>query len=211
MMRSLALLVASLCPVLQSASAKLTWGTTKNLFVFGDSYTTTGYNVTLGVDSATPGWTSSNGPNWVMSLTDTYNVNQTKVYNLAYGGATTDSQLVTPYLPTVISFDDQVDLWNKYFSPPPELAPWKSSDTLFAIMIGINDIGNSWYWTNVTQIGFHKTLLNRYFDLWCLCHFATNTTAKEVMPLPQSQYIQIRLKTFTVEALARIFSSMCHR
>jgi len=100
-----------------------------------------------------------------MYLNGTYNVNSTKVYNLAYGGATTDSQLVTAYLPTVQSFDDQVDLWKKYLSPPPKQAPWKGSDSLFAVMIGINDIGNSWWWSNVTQEAFHNTLLNRYFNL----------------------------------------------
>ena len=46
--------------------------------------------------------TSSNGPNWVEFLTDTYNVTDTKLVNLAYGGATIDSALVTPYLPTVL-------------------------------------------------------------------------------------------------------------
>lgn len=72
-----------------SASAKLTWGTTKFLFTFGDSYTTTGFNISAGVDSPVPGFvgarcptayhpsshafcsakqTSSNGPNWVQFL-----------------------------------------------------------------------------------------------------------------------------------------------
>lgn len=101
------LLAASTC-----ASA-LTWGSTKYFFVFGDSYTTTGYNVSAGIDSSVPGWTSSNGPNWVQYLGSTYNVTDTKVYNLAYGGATTDSKLVTPYLPTVQSFVDQVSLFSK--------------------------------------------------------------------------------------------------
>lgn len=34
-------------------------------------------------------------------LAERYNITNTNVYNLAYGGATTDSKLVTPYLPTV--------------------------------------------------------------------------------------------------------------
>ncbi|CAE6528505.1 unnamed protein product [Rhizoctonia solani] len=144
-----------------SASA-LTWGSTKYFFVFGDSYifgdsyTTTGYNVSAGINSPTPGWTSSNGPNWVQYLGSTYNVTDTKVYNLAYGGATTDSKLVTPYLPTVQSFVDQVSLFSKYFSPVPPEAAWSSDNSLFG--------GNSWWWSNVTQAGFHKTLLDRYFS-----------------------------------------------
>lgn len=40
-------------------------------------------------------------PEHCLRLADRYNVTNTNVYNLAYGGATTDSKLVTPYLPTV--------------------------------------------------------------------------------------------------------------
>jgi phospholipase/lecithinase/hemolysin len=55
----LSLLSASL------ASAKLSWNSTDFMFVFGDSYTTTGFNISAGVNSPTPGYVSSNGPNWV--------------------------------------------------------------------------------------------------------------------------------------------------
>ncbi|KAG8734871.1 hypothetical protein FRC12_014203 [Ceratobasidium sp. 428] len=88
-------LLASTC-----ASA-LSWNSTKYFFVFGDSYTASGYNVSAGINSPNPGWTSSNGPNWPMYLAGTYNVTNTKLYNLAYGGATIDAKLVTPYEPTV--------------------------------------------------------------------------------------------------------------
>lgn len=37
-----------------TATAKLTWGTTKFLFTFGDSYTTDGFNISAGVDSPVP-------------------------------------------------------------------------------------------------------------------------------------------------------------
>ncbi|CAE6471616.1 unnamed protein product [Rhizoctonia solani] len=157
--------LGSLFAFIGPASA-LVWGSTKYFFVFGDSYTTTGYNVSAGINSPTPGWTSSNGPNWVQYLGNNYNVTDTKVYNLAYGGATTDSKLVTPYLPTVQSFVDQVSLFSKNFSPAPAEAPWISDNSLFGVWIGINDIasGNSWWWSNVTQAGFHKTLLDQYFS-----------------------------------------------
>ncbi|EJD53173.1 hypothetical protein AURDEDRAFT_81427 [Auricularia subglabra TFB-10046 SS5] len=156
-------LIVQLAVLATSASSKLTWGATNNLFVFGDSYTTTGWNVSEGIDSPVPGFTSSNGPNWVTFLGGTFNVTNTHVFNLASGGATTDAKLVTPFQPTVLSFVDQVNQFKEFFFPPPALAPWTSSDSLFAIMIGINDVGNSWGWTNVTQHGFHITLLDRYF------------------------------------------------
>ena len=51
------------------------WEGIKYMVVFGDSYTTTGFNDTLAQPSranplgnpAYPGYTASNGPNWVVS------------------------------------------------------------------------------------------------------------------------------------------------
>jgi phospholipase/lecithinase/hemolysin len=122
----------------------------------GDSYTTPSFNVS-GVQPAGggplgnpqpngPGYTSSNGPNWVDFLTTKYNESLLLTYNLAYGGATVDSALVAPYLPTVLSVSQQVE--NEFFpnyASSPASAPWKATDTLFGIFIGINDVGNS-YW-----------------------------------------------------------------
>ncbi|KAF7295694.1 SGNH-hydro domain-containing protein [Mycena indigotica] len=158
-MRLLPLL--SLCALTATSQAKLTWGNTKYLFVFGDSYTTTGFNVSAGVNSTDPGWVSSNGPNWVQTLRDTYNVAGTKVFNLAFGGATIDSKLVTPYQPTVLSVVDQVAQFKAMLSSKPPGATWDSSNALFAVWIGINDVGNAWSWTNTTQSAFNKVLMNR--------------------------------------------------
>jgi phospholipase/lecithinase/hemolysin len=114
------------------------------------------------------------------ALTSRYNITNTKVFNLAYGGATIDSNLVTPYLPTVQSVVTQVGLFRKYLAKKPEGAKWKSSNSLFAFWIGINDVGNSWYWVcplriamrpkdsaflqaNTTQAAFHETLMTRLF------------------------------------------------
>ncbi|KAJ6622943.1 hypothetical protein B0H10DRAFT_2012122 [Mycena sp. CBHHK59/15] len=120
-----------------------------------------GFNISAGVDSVDPGFTSSNGPNWVMALRDTYNVAGTKVVNLAYGGATIDSALVTPYLPTVLSVVDQVAQFKDVLASKPIGAQWNSSNSLFAIWIGINDVGNSYSWTNVSLPAFNTVLMNR--------------------------------------------------
>ncbi|PSR77583.1 hypothetical protein PHLCEN_2v7773 [Hermanssonia centrifuga] len=146
------------------ASSKLTWGTTEFLFTFGDSYTTDGFNISAGVDSPVPGFTSSNGPNWVEFLGGTYNITNTQVFNLASGGATIDAALVTPFEPTVLSIVDQVSQFKTILAPKPNGAKWSSSNSLFAIWIGINDVGNSFSWTNVTQSGFHRVLMNRLFS-----------------------------------------------
>ncbi|KAG1734316.1 carbohydrate esterase family 16 protein [Suillus lakei] len=147
-----------------SVASALSWNATKYMFIFGDSYTTDGYNVSAGVSSPVPGDTSSNGQNWVQFLTSTYNQTAVKTFDLAYGGATIDGALVPPYLPTVISVVDQVTQFNEYLASKPAGATWNSANSLFAVWIGINDVGNSFGWTNITQVEFYGTLMNRLFS-----------------------------------------------
>lgn len=66
-------------------------------------------------------------------------------YNYAYGGATIDASLVTPYEPTVLSMTDQVNQFLNSVANKPATAPWTSADSMFSFWIGINDIGNSYY------------------------------------------------------------------
>ena len=69
------------------------------MIVFGDSYTSTGFSLQGAGPSAAnpmgnpdyPGFTSSNGPNWIDFLTTTYNATFVKTINLAVGGATVDT------------------------------------------------------------------------------------------------------------------------
>jgi len=142
----------------------LTWGNTKFLMAFGDSYTTDGFNISAGVGSPVPGFTSSNGPNWVQALGSTFNVANTKVFDLASGGATIDAALVPPFQPTVLSIVDQVTQFNQFLAQKPAGAQWSSDNALFAFWIGINDVGNSFGWigTNVTSPGiFYSKLMSR--------------------------------------------------
>lgn len=91
------------------------------------------------------GYTSSNGPNWVDYITTTYNKSFIETINLAYGGATVDAALVEAYLPTVLSVKQQVqDEYLPTYASSPSFFPWKTDDTLFAVFIGINDVGNSY-------------------------------------------------------------------
>jgi len=131
------------------------WDRIKYAFIFGDSYTTTGFNNTGVQPSKTnplgnptyPGYTAANGPNWVDFLTVKYNESLLLTYNLAYGGATINSALVAPYLPTVSSVAEQIENeWFPTYASKPASAPWSSDNTLFAIFDGINDVGNSWYY-----------------------------------------------------------------
>ncbi|KAH7915318.1 carbohydrate esterase family 16 protein [Hygrophoropsis aurantiaca] len=159
-------LVSAALGLLASSSvvnAVLSWNQTEFFFVFGDSYTTDGYNISAGVNSPDPGYTSSNGPNWVEFLSSTYNQTALTTFDLASGGATIDAALVPPYLPTVLSVVDQVTQFNEYLAPKPYGAQWNSSNSLFGIFIGINDVGNSVGWTNITQFEFYGVLMDRLF------------------------------------------------
>ncbi|QDS68385.1 hypothetical protein FKW77_010752 [Venturia effusa] len=142
------------------------WKAIKYMFIFGDSYTQTGFDIS-GIQPSLgnplgnppyPGWTSCNGPNWVDYLTVEYNSSNVLTYNVADGGATIDATLVKPWKPEVQSLTDQVHkrYLSKYGSKPPE-APWAPENTLFVFWIGINDVGNS-YW------GQNNTLVDQIYE-----------------------------------------------
>jgi hypothetical protein len=154
----------------------------------GDSYTQTGF-VTNGTLPAVgnplgnppyPGFTATGGENWIDYVTTTYNTSLVLTYNYAYGGATIDAALVKTN-PGILSLTDQV---NEFLSGPgtkPAVTPWTSSDALFSVWIGVNDIGNSFYlggdraqyvsfcshehsWPKASS-RFSDTLLDAYFAL----------------------------------------------
>ncbi|CAE7178865.1 Lipase GDSL domain containing protein [Pyrenophora teres f. teres] len=156
---ALSLAVTGLASPLTSSSSWPGWNNIHHLFVFGDSYTQTGFQTTLAQPSESnpmgnppyPGYTSSNGPNWVGFLTTTYNASRLLTYTLASGGATVDATLVTPYAPTVLSLKDQIQSqFLPTYGSHPASAPWTSDSALFAFFIGINDVGNSWWLGNAT-------------------------------------------------------------
>jgi hypothetical protein len=91
------------------------------------------------------GYTAVGGTNWIDEVTVKYNKSLVLTYNYAYGGATIDASLVTPYEPTVLSLTDQVNEFLSTVASKPATTPWTSSDSLFSFWIGINDIGNSYY------------------------------------------------------------------
>ena len=83
-------------------------------------------------------------------------------YNFAYGGATTDSNLVKPYDPSVKSYVDQVAQFSGSLAPHPSYAPWTAANTLVGVWIGVNDVGNTYYLSNVTDIT--TAVISRYFE-----------------------------------------------
>ncbi|KAI1259284.1 carbohydrate esterase family 16 protein [Xylariaceae sp. FL1019] len=118
----------------------------KYLLVLGDSYSTTSSWVGSTAPSSSnpignptfPGQTTAGGLNWVGNAIAVYNSTQVFAYDLAQTGATTDNDIVSTY--TQYNLDDQVETLI-----PQYLLPWteaSASDTLVAIWIGINDVGN---------------------------------------------------------------------
>ncbi|KAK3904422.1 hypothetical protein C8A05DRAFT_13692 [Staphylotrichum tortipilum] len=138
------------------------------LISFGDSYSQTGFDVTgtkpsssnpLG-NPALPGWTASGGLNWVGYLASVYNQSTMLSYNFAYGGATTNATIVQPYTSTVLSLIDQVTLFSGSIAKKPSYAPW-GDNALFAVWIGVNDVGNSWWKSDYDQIV--SQIMDTYF------------------------------------------------
>ncbi|OAX37125.1 carbohydrate esterase family 16 protein [Rhizopogon vinicolor AM-OR11-026] len=140
------------------------WNSTEYMFVFGDSYSTDGYNVSAGVMSPYTRNTSSNGLNWVEFLTGTYNQTAMQAFDLASGGCTIDAALVPPFIPTSTSVVDQITQFSEYMASKPVGATWNSTNSLFAIWIGINDISDSYAWSNISQPEFYGVLMDRLFS-----------------------------------------------
>ncbi|TBU26745.1 hypothetical protein BD311DRAFT_808224 [Dichomitus squalens] len=139
-------------------------------FSFGDSYTQTGFTTTGAIPAPGnplgnppyPGYTAVGGTNWIDVDTTVYNKSLVLTYNYAYGGATINASLVTPYEPTVLSLIDQVNEFMGQVANKPASAPWTSENALFSVWIGINDIGNSYYESG-DRDAFSDTLLDSYF------------------------------------------------
>ncbi|KAJ7772218.1 hypothetical protein B0H16DRAFT_1714430 [Mycena metata] len=137
-------------------------------FPFGDSYTSTSFNSNSVLPNIHdpfgnppfPGFTGAGGENYVGFDTETYNSSVIFTYNYAFGGATINASLVTPFEPTVLSLIDQV---NEFLTSPvaskPATTPWTSANALFSVWIGVNDMAGS-YFEPGDRGAFANTLLD---------------------------------------------------
>lgn len=145
-------------------------GGVKYFISFGDSYSQTGFDYTgtkasaanpLG-NPALPGWTASGGLNWVGFMVTEFNKSLTLSYNFAYGGATVDATLVAPYTSTVLSFIDQVGQFSASLATHPSYAPWTAQNTIVGVWMGVNDVGNSYWVSNVNDL--MAKVVAKYFE-----------------------------------------------
>ncbi|KAF5648824.1 cellulose-binding GDSL lipase acylhydrolase [Fusarium sp. NRRL 25303] len=157
------LLAAGLSEALGSPVASRAAQTTKNLIVFGDSYSTVGFWPGGQLPSASnpignpglPGQTTSAGFNWVGHVTSTLNTSLILTYDFAYSGATVDKKIVNSW--AQYSMSEQVDLYKQYAAPKITKV-----DTLVAFWIGINDVGEA-FWSKKSALV--TECVNRYFEL----------------------------------------------
>jgi hypothetical protein len=90
--------------------------------------------------------------NWIGFLVSKYNTSLALSYNFAYGGATTNASLVAPYTSTVLSFIDQITEFTDSIASKPSYAPWTSENTLVGVWMGVNDVGNSYWLSNIDEL-----------------------------------------------------------
>ncbi|KAI4130282.1 MAG: hypothetical protein LQ338_001820 [Usnochroma carphineum] len=185
------------------------WQSVRYLFTFGDSYTSTSFNIhgaqpspenPLG-NPAYPGATSADGPNYVDFLTTTYNQSFIETFNLGYGGATIDPSLVgSPYGLIVQSFQQQVqDEFLPTYASNSGVA-WSGSNTLFTVFFGINDVILSYAQRNST---LNFLLIKSYENLVHQLYAAgaRNFLFLNVPPIDRSPGILAR-DTATQESMA---------
>ncbi|KAH8668424.1 hypothetical protein BX600DRAFT_480671 [Xylariales sp. PMI_506] len=186
---------------------------TQYFITFGDSYSQTGFNITTGPEPseanplgnpALPGYTASGGLDWVGFMVTEFNASLLLSYNFAYGGATTDASLVAPYAAGVFSLVDQTNEFTEYMVPPPDFAPWKASDTLVGVWMGVNDVGNTYWLSNMDEV--LTEVVDRYFQMLQIMYDSgiRNFVLLSVPPIDESPYFLAYGSTVDAEVAAAI-------
>ncbi|ORY93881.1 hypothetical protein BCR43DRAFT_526311 [Syncephalastrum racemosum] len=195
-MKSLALTASVLLwPLIQAAPAAESpsstnpksgwcWNSVDTVFAFGDSYTnvagkygdiwTWNYftkNSSSLDNPITANLTAASGPVWVQYLTGCYQglpqKCPQKLWDLAFGGATVDQDLVKPARDFVQDLEHQVQQWQTYIKPA---VTFDAEKTLSAVWMGINDITNSENKVKnetlaiLQQTALYNKILDAYFE-----------------------------------------------
>lgn len=157
----------------QSQSNWPGWNDISNIFVFGDSYSTTRFQINgtqPNVDNplgnpAFPGRTFSNGRNWIDFLTHNYNDSLVFSYNFAMAGASVDSFGLPSLLRPMDQQVRQFFLPNYAANATNAKAEWKSDSTLFTSFFGINDINASFKMGRANMTALHTRIFSTYAQL----------------------------------------------
>ncbi|CAN8101006.1 unnamed protein product [Discula destructiva] len=144
---------------------------TNYLIVFGDSYSTTQFYIEGGYPSASdpigqpalPGSTTSGGLNWVGIITSELNNSLILTYDWAYYGADTSDAIINTGV--VTDFVAQVSEFEEYLVPAPSEAPWTSDNTIVAVWMGINDVGECFWESSIYSTCPIDEVMEMYFGL----------------------------------------------
>jgi phospholipase/lecithinase/hemolysin len=178
---SLALLITAISLTTPTASAQ---EQLLHFFVFGDSYTDSGFNISGPQPSPSQPFgnpsvgtspddllgnrditnkTSANGPLWTQYLTVIYNTTTTLLYDFAISGSSIpdgfSSQILNEYEPQYAS---------QFSSNLTSYGSWNANNSIFASWIGINDINWCSALFSSTPSDFSTCLpprLDMYFSL----------------------------------------------
>ncbi|KAG8933052.1 hypothetical protein FRC01_011272 [Tulasnella sp. 417] len=152
----------------------------QRLVVFGDSFSDDGHGIwvlsngTWPSDPAYYNHAFSNGPVWPVVLSEALGLSR-KLDDRAIGGATSDNALVQGYtgVDSTIPVPSMLDQIAQYISQAP--TDDEEDDTLYAIVIGANDIFLN---ASMIRAGASKFMLAPYPDL-ALLPFAGKYTPAE--------------------------------
>ncbi|SGY89465.1 BQ5605_C039g11751 [Microbotryum silenes-dioicae] len=148
----------------RAATSNLNLDTINTIFSFGDSLTTTGYNIVtqplvldtkllsglMDLDKTTIKASISGGRAWVQYFAENSTNASTSYYNFASlatdvvstsrAGATVDNSIV--YSNGAVDFVNQVVAWKTYFNSTNSPYSWSPSTSLFTIWFGNDDLYN---------------------------------------------------------------------
>lgn len=110
-----------------------------------------------------PGSTTSGGLNWVGQVTSELNTTLVLTYDWAYYGADTSNTIINTGVTT--DFIAQVAEFEEYLVPAPSEAKWTSSNTLVAVWMGINDVGECFWESSIYATCPITEVMDTYFGL----------------------------------------------
>ncbi|KAL8832457.1 MAG: hypothetical protein Q9170_004868 [Blastenia crenularia] len=138
-------------------------------------------------NSTTPPYhTFTNGPNWMEYLTFKYNQSRVDTYNLAVSGSSVNN--------TILGVESPADLIHQIsdrFVPNyvlKHLSGWTSSNSLFSLFFGINDVNRSW---SKRDSKINDAVFTSYLKLLnALYNFgARNFLLHDVPPIDRGPYV----------------------
>ncbi|KAL8817416.1 MAG: hypothetical protein Q9223_003749 [Gallowayella weberi] len=188
------------------------WDGIEKLFVFGASYTSTGFQSGIQAPQPSPsnplgnhlrGNTASNGPNFITYLTTTFNASLVQTYNFAYPGAQVDTPAIDPskslvgkdpaYKRDHYPNDMTAQMTNQFGDhfPPTHMGErtvdWTGDTSLWISFFGINDVLAMLHLHNMDVAldriyDAYRANLNFAYEAGARNFLLLNTPPMEIMP-----------------------------